>query len=252
MWASFEGKALRGLFGAIAFLTVLPVPKKVDLKKAPFFFPVVGLLLGLILVGVNVLFCHLFGEGVGAVGTLLCLVALTRGIHLDGLADTFDALFSAKDTEGALEVMRDPRLGAFGVLGLVGLLLLKFQLILELQAKLQKAFLVFPVLGRLAPLFPMYALPYLRQEGKAKAFLPISLNAVAFGCLFSLLVSVWAFGWKGVWLFLLGVGFSLSLCLFFKRRFKGVTGDILGAFVELTESFVLLALTGFTDGLSRW
>lgn len=252
MWSSFESKALRGFLGAIGFLTVFPVPQKVDLKKAPSYFPVVGLLLGMILFGINVLLRHLLGDGVGAIGTLLSLIALTRGLHLDGLADTFDALFSAKDPEGALQVMRDPRLGAFGVLGLVGLLLLKYQLILELQVNFQEALLVFPVLGRLAPLFPMYALPYLRQEGKAKAFLPISLKTVVFGCLFSLTVSVWAFGWKGVWLFLSSVGFSLILCFFFKRRFKGVTGDVLGAFVELTEAFVLLVIRGFTDGLSRW
>lgn len=247
MWSSLEGKALKGFLGAIAFLTILPVPQKIELKKAPFFFPVVGLLLGMILLGVNILLRHLFGEGVGAIGTLLSLVVLTRGLHLDGLADTFDALFSAKDTNGALEVMRDPRIGAFGVLGLVGLLLLKYQLILELQVNSQQAFLVFPVLGRLAPLFPMYALPYLRQEGKAKAFLPISLKAVAFGCLFSSAVSLWAFSWKGIWFFLLSVGFSLSLCLFFKRKFRGVTGDILGAFVELNEAFVLLLFKGFYE-----
>lgn len=242
---------MRRFLGAIAFLTVLPVPKDVELKGAPLFFPVVGCLIGLILFGINVLLRHLFGEAIGALGTLLVLIALTRGLHLDGLADTLDALFSAKDTQGALEVMRDPHLGAFGVLGLVCLLLLKFHLIMELQVKVSKALLVFPVLGRLAPLFPMWALPYLRQEGKAKALLPLSLKAVAVGCFFSWAFCLWALGWKGTWLVLSSIGFSLALCLFFHRKFKGVTGDILGAFVELTEAFVLLVLRGYVDGLSR-
>src|SRR3989338_5804758 len=119
---------------ALQFLTIIPVNiRHIDEKrsaKAVIFFPLVGLFLGLILAAVNNLLLFFKFEGL-LINTILVisLAILTGGLHLDGLADTFDALLSRKNKEQMLEIMRDSHIGAMGVLSLISVILLKISLL---------------------------------------------------------------------------------------------------------------------------
>src|SRR5690349_10909663 len=121
---------------AIGFLTVFPVqtsaPESGGLGRVGRWFPTVGLVLGVILAAVHFLLGQLFSPLLTAALVVALWAALTGGLHLDGLADCCDGLFAAVSPERRLEIMRDPRLGAFGGLGLILFIILKILAIASL------------------------------------------------------------------------------------------------------------------------
>ena len=125
---------MKGLLAALGFLTSIPLPRswREDLAAAPPYFPMAGALLGMVLAAIYGLGDALVGRGFAAAAAVCALALLTRGVHLDGLADTFDALGGGRDREGMLEVMRDPHVGTFGVAAVGCVLILKFSLLLKL------------------------------------------------------------------------------------------------------------------------
>lgn len=229
---------MRSFFAALGFLTVLPSPSGGDLRKAVAFFPWVGLMLGAILEGVRALLGPFFPVKVQALIVVLALAALTRGLHLDGLADSADALLGTGDRGRALEVMRDPRVGTFGVLVVLGVVLLKV-LLLE-EAMDWRALLLFPVLGRTGVLLPMGTLPYLREEGKGKAFFPVSRSILCFGLGSGLGLSAVFGSLRGLVAFGAVIVYGVLFSRYLKRKLGGVTGDLLGASVETSEVLALM------------
>ena len=115
---------------ALGFLTALPVPRRVAdataLARALIFFPLVGLLVGALLLALDLLLAPLLPNSVRATILLGAGIGLTRALHLDGLIDCCDGLFGGFTPERRLEIMRDSRVGAFGVLGAIVVLLLRF------------------------------------------------------------------------------------------------------------------------------
>lgn len=128
-----ENKMMEGLILALQFLTRIPINISIDfneknIKNSIFFFPFVGLIVG----GLGTLIYKLISPiniEVASFLTMLMLIILTGGLHIDGLADTCDGFLSNRDKEKVLEIMKDSRIGAFGVIGIVLLLLFKFILI---------------------------------------------------------------------------------------------------------------------------
>ncbi len=121
---------MNGLLEALRFLTVLPIPGQPasderGITAAIPWFPAAGLLIGLLLLPVGWLAGWLWGELVRAVLLVVAWGSITGGLHLDGLSDTFDAVMSWRAPERKLEIMKDSRVGAMGVLALVAVLLLK-------------------------------------------------------------------------------------------------------------------------------
>lgn len=232
---------MRSFFAALGFLTVLPSPLGGDLRRAPGFFPWVGLVLGIILWGGYRLLGPFLSQGTMAVISVLGLAALTRGLHLDGLADSADALLGSWERQRALEIMRDSRVGTFGVLAVVSVLLLKVHLLGEGGVE-GRELLLLPVLGRTGVLLPMGLLPYLREEGKGRAFFPCGRGTLLFGLGSGLGLAVAIGGVRGLvaWLAVVAHGFLFSQYL--RGRLGGVTGDLLGASVETSEVVGLLAL----------
>nr|MBA2449218.1 adenosylcobinamide-GDP ribazoletransferase [Chloroflexota bacterium] len=115
---------------ALQFLTIVPpivrrAPRSASLGSAETFFPAVGLLLGLGLLATDVLLRPLIARPVRDVVLVILLAVMTGALHLDGLIDTFDGVFGGRDPQTRLALMRDPRAGAFGVVAVVCLLLLK-------------------------------------------------------------------------------------------------------------------------------
>jgi adenosylcobinamide-GDP ribazoletransferase len=234
---------------AMQFLTILPVRvKEASAKKigdSMIYFPFIGLLLGLSLWGINKGLLSL-NFSLSAVNTILVvfLLVLTGGLHLDGLADTADAFLSGKPKEEMLAIMRDSHVGVMGVLSLLGIILLKIGLLSSVGASLKAiALLLMCVLSRWSVVLAMFFFPYARQNGKAKSFIQ-ELNLRIF-CLSAIVVIFCAFAiWqiKGLILLLAIAAFAYLSAKLVSRKISGITGDTLGATIELAEVIVLFGL----------
>jgi len=239
---------MESLILAIRFLTVLPVPGREAqgvsaLGRAAWWFPVVGLLLGAGLAGalavLHALFPPLLASGLLVTGWK----AVTGGIHLDGLADVLDGL-AGRDQAQRLAIMRDSRVGVFGAAGLVLCLLLVIVAVAGLPDPVCGRLLVLaPVVGRVAPLLvAVWLRPATPGKGLGDAFVaglsrwagPLwALGGIALG---GALLGPWGAGIPALaWV-------AAILCAgFAARRLGGITGDVLGAVVELAELGALLA-----------
>jgi len=242
---------MRLFFLALSFLTTLPVKapaKPGDLARATRWFPLVGGVIGVLLVTTDLVTRLVFPLPVRSVIILFVAWLLTGGLHLDGLADTFDGLAAGGDRERALRVMRDSRIGSAGATALLLTLLLKLGALLELEGEARSLALVMgPVVGRQAMVIMLSAYPYARENGLAGSFrqgkgeLPKSFLLTA-----CLSLVVWCL-WGGGGGLLVSVAVALSgawlLGWFIARRIGGMTGDTCGAVGELAEALWLLAVT---------
>ena len=142
---------------ALSFLTVFPVAgKRVltqrEISDSRVYYPVVGLLIGLLLLGIERGASEVFPPYLTAALLLVALIVLTRGLHLDGFMDICDGLFGGYTAERRLEITKDSHVGAFAVVGVVGLLLLKYGALLSLVTLpapgMEWVLLLFPMLSR--------------------------------------------------------------------------------------------------------
>jgi adenosylcobinamide-GDP ribazoletransferase len=243
------GRSLRAAAAALAFLTRMPVGRLVvlgpdDVARGAVLFPVVGAGIGALVGGVAV--------GLESRLTLLLAAALavaaealvTGAIHLDALADTADGL-GAPTRERALEIMREPAIGSFGATALGLDLLVKtaaLAALLDGPDPVLAALAAFG-LGRAVPLALSWALPYARAGGGLGASLAASGRApwLAAGLLVGIGIAVGALGLRGLWLVAGAAVAVLLVGLVARRRFGGVTGDVLGAAVELATAVALVA-----------
>ena len=207
------------------------------------FFPLVGLAIGLLLAIGFYLFSFILPKSLTLWLTLGLLALITGGLHLDGFADTIDGLACGGTRERKLEVMRDSRIGAFGVIGLIFLIGAKFLALDQLPHFIIPYSLVsMIVIGRNSMVLVCYRSPYARSgEGLAKPFIEnlttremILSLASAFG------IALWIMNVKGILVFFGVCLFSLAYRAFFIKKLGGITGDILGASNELAELLSIL------------
>lgn len=233
---------------ALQFLTIVPplvrrLPRPAEHGAAEAFFPATGALLGLVLVGADMALGLLFAGVVRDVLLVALLAILTGALHLDGVVDTFDGLFASGDAEARLAIMRDPRAGTFGVVGVTALLGLKVATIGALLPELRVPALVLaPCLGRWAIVQSTSLFAYARPVGMGRAFKDAirPAHAVAAGLSAVALTALLA-GPIGLLLFGLASIFALGLGAYASGRLNGLSGDVYGALCELTELLVLLA-----------
>lgn len=232
---------------AVQFLTILPVEIK-DYRQEKFsgatmYFPLVGLMLGVLLIGV-VSFLHLFVLPAITMDILLvvALIVVTGGMHLDGLSDTADALCSGKSKEEMLAIMRDPHIGVMGVLSLISVILLKAGLLFALPSGLLiQALILMCVISRWSAVLAMFLFPYARKEGKAKPFISeMNFPAVLISILFAILLVFAAGQFKGLLILSIIAGFVCISGKYFCNKIGGISGDTLGATIEVSEILVLL------------
>ena len=239
---------MRSLLTAIRTLTIIPLPGRdcERLSSCLLWFPWVGLILGGILYGFGILWCGLLGKAWFSGGGALLLAAgviLTRGLHLDGLADWVDAVGADKSPSKRLSIMKDPHLGTFGVLALILVLILKWTALTRLLSSGSLIWIVpIFVIPRDLMVELMTTMPYARPGGgTARPFLEgvsqqqrIWSHCMTLGvCLF--------FGPAGIALLVLGWIVTVFLRTCFKKSFGGITGDLLGATNELVETALLMA-----------
>ncbi|EHU2142990.1 adenosylcobinamide-GDP ribazoletransferase [Acinetobacter baumannii] len=230
---------------ALQFLTVLPIelktiPTAQQNGRAILFYPLVGLIIGGILFLVTCIFVKLPALLLTAI-VLALWIWLTGGLHLDGLADTADAWVGGfGDKLRTLQIMKDPSCGPIGVLSLVIICLLKFSLIYVLIEQHQSLFLIcIPILGRVVPSILFLTTPYVREKGLGRSltdYLPKTASWIITG--FVLLLPLY-WGWQGL---IAIIGFLISLVYLrhlFLKRISGITGDTVGAAIEISETVLL-------------
>jgi adenosylcobinamide-GDP ribazoletransferase len=238
---------MRSFLIALQFLTIFPVKIKSEIKNEEFglslfYFPLVGLAIGLVLSSSAILFSFL-PVLVKGVLILIVSVIITGGIHLDGFADTCDGFYGDKPKEKILEIMRDSRIGAMGAMGLILLLLFKFSLIVNLQGViLWKALIEMAVFSRWSQVLACGITPCARQEGKANYFIKYSSKRILIlEGVFTVVLFLLMAGLKGVFLFILPFLCVLLFMQYVKRRIGGMTGDTIGAISEIAEVSVLFS-----------
>lgn len=229
---------------AVQFLTRLPVPFRVAYTPqgaghAVLFYPWVGLLLGVLLLGLR----HLLqgaGAPLSAALLLTFWVLLTGGLHLDGLADSADAWAGGHgDRQRSLDIMKDPSSGPIAVVCVVLLLLVKYGALVELATKAQWPLLLAPVLGRAALPLLLLTTPYVREQGLGSILVGnLPRRAALLSSVGALLL---ALPFLGVWPLLVAGLSALGLRRMMVQRIGGCTGDTLGATVEILEAVVLLS-----------
>ena len=239
---------------AASFLTILPLidrrPASDDTVAASFaWFPLIGFAIGVALAAEDWILAHVFAQVIRSVLIVASLVVLTGGIHLDGFADTADALGAGRDRDRALDILRDSRIGTFGACAIFFDLTLKILALSTLDGHRRYAALITaPTLARFAMLMVGLGLPYLRESGAGSSFLGgqnlrwrrrvallflIIASAIPFTpfpTTASLAVSV-------------ALVIAFAMHLFYRRWLGGVTGDLIGACGELVEIAVLLVMS---------
>ncbi len=246
-----EMRTVRGLFAALSFLTAIPIPERL-IGRVPtspgymlWWWGVVGGLIGALAAAV-VWLAHLRlpWDACAAIG-VVAPVILSGGLHLDGFADTCDGAGSRAPREHALAIMKDSRTGAFGVIGIVCLLLLKFGLLASLVPSWGIAAVgSAPVAGRLAQLWVLRVYPYARVEGgMAGAFFDAATwrHVTVTALVAAAVVLVW-FRHAGVLILVTAILLGGVGAATIARWLGGHTGDTVGAISEITEvGFILMS-----------
>ena len=229
---------------ALGFLTTLPVPH-MDYDADAFvraarWYPLVGLVIGLLLWGAYALLSMLFPPLVVAVLVVLLWAILTGGLHLDGLADCCDGLLAPFEPARRLEIMRDSRVGAFAAIGLPLALLLKTMTVAALPSALP-ALLMAPTWARWL-LLPTARQPMARNDGMGNTFaagLTHSVLTIALIAPMAVLL-IFSPNWRGLIAVALAHAVCALVCWSARRRLGGVTGDVFGMVVETGELAILL------------
>lgn len=238
---------LRGLIIAFQFLTRIPVPavqdvSPQDLSRSAPWFPLVGFAIGAAIICAAAI-GNIASPWIGALLALFAWVKITGALHIDALADVTDALGAAHDSPDRFkDVLKDPHVGAFGVTAIVLQLLAKFVLVAHLIDQLPlrhalPALLLVPAWARWGPLIWSLAAPSL-GPGMGEQFraelnwMPAALWAAVLG-----LASLWAGP-----VLIAALLVVPAIAVYWRWRLGAMTGDCLGASVEVTETLLLLVL----------
>jgi adenosylcobinamide-GDP ribazoletransferase len=252
---------MKALILMIQFMTRYPIPVQVEFTAERFvqgmkWMPLVGLLAALPAAAGYLLADALLGREVAAIVAVIGLITVTGGLHLDGIADTADGLFSYRSRERMLEIMRDSTLGTNGVIALVLTILLKYILLHNTPGiGGVLAVLITPVLGRVALTWHSAAARYAREErGIGDYVNQTGLAQAAAATLLSLFLVTSLLVFWGVQpsliplvlliLHLPPIVLAVLFAAYLKRRLGGITGDTIGASIELAEilSFLVFLL----------
>ena len=240
---------MRHLISAIQFITIIPVGRAdtFDPPRMIPYFPVVGLLLGILTAVFDQFATALWSRPVASLLDVLFLAVLTGAFHLDGLGDSADGLLGQRSKEKALTIMKDSRLGTMGLVAIVFGLALKWAGIAGLDADRTLLLIIVPAYARAGMLFGMRFLEYGRpQGGTGLDFFKSKLDWSAFWGLSAPVVLSLFLGWTFIWLNLAFFTLTAVLVRYFKRRVGCITGDMLGAMAEVLESglFLLISMGG--------
>lgn len=237
---------MRKLLIAISFFTRIPIQLK-NVTEDEFYnsmilIPFVGVFIGLILFMASFLLSFLHFAELQAILLIIIYIWLTGGLHLDGFSDTVDGLFSARDQEKMMEIMKDSRLGAFGAIGLILLILtnwLGFKIILT---NYPPVLLVMPVFGRTAAIMSTCFCHYAKGGGGlGKRFVEMTKPRHFIGYfIFLLIFATIILGLVGLLVTVLSCILALFLMAYLQKKIGGMTGDTIGMTIELNQTFFII------------
>lgn len=229
----------------LQFLTKLPLPFNIEAREEDFskgivYFPIVGLLIGLMMAGIYIGLSAVTNVMVASVLVVCFELFITGGLHLDGLADTFDGLYSYRDKERMLEIMKDSRVGTNGVLILIVNILLKMVLLYSIDPKLAPIILILmPMVSRLMVVLLSATSKYARNNGMGGFFIG-KTSKMQLTIAFLLVLIAHLVYLEGLILLIMVTVFALIYRHHVYTKIDGITGDVLGATVELSEMFYLM------------
>lgn len=239
---------INGLILSLQFLTRLPIKVSVDfneknIRNSIFFYPYIGALIGAI-AGLIYLPISKYSNNIASLFALFLLIFLTGGLHIDGLSDTFDGFLSNRDKEKTMEIMKDSRIGAFGVLSIVILLLSKFIIIASFESNLPLVLCLSLANSRLVVSRIITYKKVAREGGlgdlfhKSKPGKLIIISGLIYIALI-LLLNIY---------YLIPLLLTFIMGEFFSKwsykKIGGMTGDIYGAIIEIGDTLSLLAFWG--------
>ncbi len=242
-------KALKQLLFAFTFLTVIPGPRKLhiepeDMGKSTSLYPIVGAFIGICLFLLSRI--HNISNFTKATIIVVFMLLITRGLHADGLIDTFDGFLSGKkNREEIIRIMRDSKIGALGFITAFSVYILKVSFIYEILLRNMEYKLIYlPILSRSGVAFAGFLFSYPEnQKGLGKSFVD-SIGVIQFIISF-LISSILVFS-KANYINLLFTPIAFLMWtvwgIISKKKIGGITGDTIGAGIELTELFLILML----------
>ena len=278
---------MKGFLLLLSFMTRIPMPKteydEEKLGKSMKYFPIVGIIVSFILLFFCIIFNFIFKNlNYSTALPLMILVVIltdlitTGALHLDGLADTFDGIFSYRSKHKMLEIMKDSRLGSNGALALILYFLLKFvlfySLIIESRELTLYAIMTYPVVSRFCSVISCASSPYARGSGMGKTFVD---NTKTCGLIVATIITLLYTIGMLFMPFILFTNYSLPIQFIMKsilvivvivtllalfayafsklieRKIGGITGDTLGALLEISSLvyiFLILVMPGFLIG----
>ena len=240
---------------ALSFLTIIPLPRRREVSPEELgcsigYFPVVGVTIGLILAGSNWLLALFLPSAIVNGLLIVSLVVISGALHLDGFVDTCDGIAGHKTVEARWRVMHDSRAGAFGIIGVFLLLLVKYFSLSSVPENLMMITLVLmPVVSRWAMVYAVYAYPYARPEGLGEVCKQgASWQKFTIATIITLAVAIGLARLANItYFYLVGLAVILGIWVmvvvmaaYLKRKFSGLTGDTYGAINEVAEVCVLI------------
>lgn len=230
----------------IAFFTRIKIPRKfeyseVEYKKGIKLLPLVGAVIGFLLYAFSALLHAIrFDQPFSNILVWILYIVITGGLHIDGLADTFDGIYSNKSRERMLEIMKDSQIGTFGTLGIISVLAAG---IVSSSYLDQNAYFVFPIVSRSLVLIIANRYSYAREEGMGKVFLEKNgQSELATGVFFLTAVPFIFYGLIGV----LAASLTGVICIWsvdnIDKKLKGITGDVIGFSIEFSQVAFLTLL----------
>lgn len=240
---------IKMLLMQIQFLTRIPLPVKIKFDEKIFaksmvLSPLAGLLIGII-TGLAYYLAQMTEKQIfAAVIAVAVEIAVTGGLHLDGLADTFDGIFSNRPKSKMLSIMKDSRIGTNGTIALILVILCKTAILVSLSSSRLILYLfALPAVSRMNILWAAGTSAYAARDGMGKSVVKYTdIKEIITGTLIACVISAVFFRWAAFAVVPAAIAFALIFCAYVKRKIGGITGDIIGAVIELTEIVVLFIL----------
>jgi adenosylcobinamide-GDP ribazoletransferase len=233
---------------ALSFLTIIPVRIKSadasDVAASMAWFPAVGVVMGIVFALEDYALSFLLGHTVRSAIVVLSMTALSGAVHLDGLADTADALGAGRDRIRALEILRDSRIGVFGAIALFFALALKIVALASLYGDQRIVTLILaPMLGRWALVAVSYKIEYLRTDGAGSSMLGRGSDRnLTIASVIAILAMIPFFSRKVIVTYAITVIATVAMRSFYRRWLQGITGDLIGACGEIVEVVAMLTI----------
>ena len=249
---------MKRFISILQFMTRIPINIDTgfdeEFHKTITYFPLVGLVLGVLIYIIGLVSGIFFDSFITSIIVTLALVILTGGLHIDGLGDTFDAIYSYRDKERMLEIMKDSRLGTNSLLAIMFLILLKIGFIYSIiNNNLLWTVIFMPVVARLGVIVMMYKTVTPRENGMGNLFIgKASTSMFTIAILYTIILMIGiskliflASTFEAMMLIstiIILFIFNNLLKKHIYKKIDGVTGDILGCTIELGELIYLFCI----------